>query len=125
MRALIVEDEGLILLELAMILEDLGHQVVGTASDLSTGLALGRELSFDIAILDGNIAGRDSGPIADVMVERDIPFLFVSGYTREALPPRHTDRPLLSKPLDVETLRHALQQLLPLPQAQSRRVSRR
>lgn len=114
-RAFIVEDECLVLVELGLVLEDLGYKVVGSASDLDRGLALARELSFDVAVLDVNLSGRSSVPIADVLLERGIPFVFSSGYTRALLPGRHADRLLVPKPAGPDVLREALQHALNAP----------
>jgi CheY-like chemotaxis protein len=105
---LLVEDEGIVLIDLELTLGDLGFVVAGSASDLETGLALARELALDVAVLDINLSGRESGPIADVLAERGVPFIFASGYTQATLPARHPTRPLLPKPFSSTALREAL-----------------
>lgn len=110
-RILLVEDEGIVLLELEMTVADLGYEIAGTACDFDSALRLARTLPFDVAVLDLNLAGRSSDPIADVLASRDIPFVFASGYTRTALPPRHADRPLLSKPFSGAALKRELVRL--------------
>ncbi|MDX2158435.1 MAG: response regulator [Hyphomicrobiaceae bacterium] len=107
-RVLVVEDEGVVLIAFELALAELGFDVAGCASDLETGLALASSLTLDIALLDVNLAGRDSGPIADVLAARAIPFVFASGYTRSTLPARHAARPLLSKPFSDKSLGDAL-----------------
>lgn len=112
LRAFLVEDEAILLVELALIMGDLGYEVVETASDVERGLALARELSFDVAVLDVNVAGRNSGPIADELENRGIPFVFASGYTKSFLPERHAHRLLVPKPISATMLREALNNAL-------------
>jgi len=111
-KVLVVEDEGIVLIDLELSLEDLGFDVVGSASELQNGISLARELALDIAVLDLNLAGKDSGPIADVLAERGIPFVFATGYTRSTIPQRHAGRPALAKPFSShllgDTLRSAM-----------------
>jgi CheY-like chemotaxis protein len=112
MRVYVVEDETLVLLDLSLALEDRGHVVVGTASELSRAVDLARELSFDCAVLDINIAGHNSWPVADVLAERGIPFVFVSGYTRTIVPDAHRLRPLLTKPCLPDELDAVIQMVV-------------
>lgn len=114
-RVLVIEDEGIVLLDLELILSDLGYAVVGSASDLAGGRTLAERLDVDIAVLDVNLAGHDSGPIADILAARNIPFVFVSGYTAASLPEGHTTRPSLPKPYNPEFLRDVLERELASP----------
>ncbi|MGE3709305.1 MAG: response regulator [Hyphomicrobiaceae bacterium] len=107
-RVLVVEDEAVVLLELSMVLEDLGYAVAGTASDLDRGIVLARELRFDVALLDINLAGRESWPIAAVLGERGIPFILMSGYTQSTLPPAFAGHPFVSKPYGRDEVHAAL-----------------
>ena len=111
-RALIVEDELLVLMDLEDTLRDMGFEVVGKASDLRRGLALAKEQQIDVAILDLNLAGSSSETIADELEARGVPFLFASGYTEAAIPERHRTRPRIAKPYETTALRRALQQVL-------------
>ena len=94
----------------AMSIEDmlleLGHEVAGLASRL--GPALAQESRFDAAMLDVNLAGEPSFPVADLLIERGIPFLFATGYGRQGLDPRYRDHPLLQKPFRTVELGGAL-----------------
>ena len=96
-RVLLVEDEIL----LSMVIEDslyhLGYLVV-TASDLTEGLEQARTLEIDVALLDVNLAGTFSYPIAVMLIGRNIPFVFASGYDELVLPETMRDVPVLAKP---------------------------
>jgi len=111
-RALIVEDEPLVLLDLEDTLTDLGYVVVDKARDLVRGLILAAELEIDVAVLDVNLAGLSSAKIADLLLERGIPFLLISGYTEAGIPERHRNSLRIAKPYESATLRRALQRLL-------------
>ena len=64
-RILIVEDEALLALDLAMSFEDAGAEVVGPAGNLQAGLrAVEREGPIDAAVLDVDLHGKDVYPIA-------------------------------------------------------------
>jgi CheY-like chemotaxis protein len=111
-RALIVEDEPLVLLDLEDTLTALGYHVVDKARDLVKGLILARELDLDVAVLDVNLAGLSSAKIADLLQERGIPFLLISGYTEAGIPERHRSSLRIAKPYESSTLRRALRNLL-------------
>lgn len=111
-RALIVEDEPLVLMDLEHTLVDLGYLVVGKASDLSRGLEMAKEQEIDVAVLDVNLSGSNSSPIADELHRRGIPFVFASGYTAAGIPERHRESPRVDKPYENTALSRALKQVL-------------
>lgn len=111
-RALIVEDELLLLMDLEYTLTDLGYQIAGKASNLSRGQALARELEIDVAILDVNLSGLNSAAIADELSARGVPFIFASGYTESSIAERFRGCTRIAKPYETATLRRALQAVL-------------
>lgn len=111
MRVFVAEDEGLVLLDLTLTLEDLGYKIAGSASEVVHAAELARTLSFDVALLDVNLCGHHSGPVADVLNARNIPFLFATGYTKATLPDGHAGRPILAKPYTRDMLQNALRRL--------------
>jgi CheY-like chemotaxis protein len=111
-RVLVVEDEMTIVLVIEDALLDLGAEVVGPAARLDAALRLAREAAIDAAILDVNIRGGNSYPVADILAERGIPFVFCSGYSDWALEERHRDRPRLAKPYSIADLEDRVLQLL-------------
>lgn len=114
-RVLVVEDEMTIVLIIEDALCDLGAEIVGPASRVDAAISLATEASIDAAILDINIRGGNSYPVADVLVARGIPFVFSSGYSDWALDERHRDRPRLSKPFSPEQLKESVLHLLETP----------
>lgn len=97
-RILIVEDELLVAMNLEDLLIEMGHEVVGLASHMSEAMEFARESDFNFAALDINIAGTPSFPVADILRERGIPFIFTSGYGAAGLVDGYRDEIMLQKP---------------------------
>jgi CheY-like chemotaxis protein len=111
LRVLVVEDEMLVAMNIEDMLLDLGHEVAGLASRLEPALSLAAEGEFDIAMLDVNLAGQPSFPVADVLIRRGIPFLFATGYGAKGIAEPYRDRLVLQKPFRARDLGEALGQL--------------
>ncbi|GAA4023135.1 response regulator [Sphingomonas swuensis] len=79
-RILLVEDEPMIAFALEDIVSDLGYEVVGPAHRLADALVLAANQELDGAILDVNLNEVSSFPVADLLKERGIPFMFATGY---------------------------------------------
>jgi CheY-like chemotaxis protein len=107
LRILIIEDEMLVAMNIEDMLLDLGHEVAGLAGRLDAALSLAREAEFDLAMLDVNLAGETSFPVAAVLAERSIPFLFATGYGAKGIAEEYRDRPVLQKPFRAQDL-HAM-----------------
>ncbi len=97
-RILIVEDEVLVAMHLEDLLTEMGHLVVGPATRVAQGMELARLAEIDFAVLDVNVAGTRSFPIADILRGREIPFVFATGYGVSGLDDGYRDQPTLSKP---------------------------
>jgi DNA-binding response OmpR family regulator len=109
----LVEDEVLIRMALAAMVEDLGHRVVLEASTIADAGAYAMTGVFDLAILDINIGGYGIDPVADVIEKRGLPFLFVTGYGTAHLPSLFRRRPVLEKPVSIDKLKATIDALLP------------
>jgi CheY-like chemotaxis protein len=112
LRVLVVEDEMIIAEMIEMTLLDVGAEVVGPVARLDAAMRLAAEESIDAAVLDINIRGGSSYGVADILAERDIPFVLCSGYGNWALEERYRDRPRLTKPYTMQCLVAALDKLL-------------
>jgi CheY-like chemotaxis protein len=99
-RILIVEDEVLVAMLLEDIVTDLGHDPIGPMMRLQPALTAAETGDFDFAILDINLAGQQSFPVADCLRRRGIPFIFASGYGGAGLGEGYSDIPVLQKPYD-------------------------
>jgi len=111
-RILIVEDEPLIGMVLTDYLEDAGCQVAGPVQSADKALQMATEENVDAALVDGNLAGRRVDQIVSALGTRGIPFAFVTGYGREALPPGFDDAPIVEKPFTQEQVIATLERLL-------------
>src|SRR5690348_9428474 len=87
LRILVVEDNFLVADTICEILADRGCEVVGPAPSLERGWKLAREEALDGAVLDVNLSGEVSFPLAKALAERGIPFLFLTGYDDSAAVP--------------------------------------
>jgi DNA-binding response OmpR family regulator len=97
-RVLIVEDELLVALMLEDFLVEFGCNVVGPCGTVENALQAIRTEALDLAVLDVNLAGERVYPVAEALAERHIPFLFLSGYGEDAIPPGHADWKVCAKP---------------------------
>jgi DNA-binding response OmpR family regulator len=111
-RALIVEDEPLVAELLEDMLTEAGYEVVGCVGALDKALAFVETHSCDFAVLDINLRGKTTEPVAAVLRAKGVPFLFVSGYGNADANGRYLDAPLLSKPFRDEQLIRAIQAVL-------------
>ncbi|MGJ3264933.1 MAG: response regulator [Salinarimonas sp.] len=110
-RVLVVEDEVLVAMMLEDTLVELGYAVVGLAHRLQDGLCAAERDDIDVALLDINLDGQRSLPIADRLAARGIPFAFSTGYGSVALGGAHPKVPILRKPFSGDDLRRTLAQL--------------
>ena len=111
-RLLVVEDELLVGMLVKSMLDDLGAAVVGPCGRLADGLAAAKVERFDGAILDLNLAGEAADPLADLLLARGVPFVFITGYQRDSLDRRYANVPVLQKPIDSAALERVLLSLL-------------
>jgi CheY-like chemotaxis protein len=112
-RLLVIEDEPLVALDLASILEDAGAEIVGPAGNAEQALALIGSTALDGALLDGNLHGNPVDDIAAALTRQNIPFLFVTGYGRETLPLAFQQAAILGKPFTDLQLLEAAERLMP------------
>lgn len=108
----LVEDEVMIRMMVADMLEELGYSVAAEAGDISEAVRLAAITAFDIAILDVNVNGKVISPVAEVIQARNLPFVFATGYGAQGLPEEYRDRPALQKPFQMESLAQVLETAL-------------
>jgi CheY-like chemotaxis protein len=114
-RILVVEDEMLVLMDMQDMLADLGCEAVVAASTNEQAIALIDAQHFDAALLDLNLNGIRSYPVADALAARGVPFAFATGYGGHGLRDGDRERPLLLKPFDITSLETMLIGLLSAP----------
>jgi len=111
-RVLLVEDEGLVALMIEDMLEQLGLKVVASAAHVKKACELATNASFDVALLDVNLAGELVFPVARILRDRRIPFLFSTGYGGPPLEEEFSTAPAIGKPFSIEELKEKLRALL-------------
>jgi CheY-like chemotaxis protein len=100
----LVEDEVMIRMMVADMLEELGYRIAAEAGEITEAIKLAQAADFDFAILDVNVNGKVISPVADLIKARNRPFIFATGYGSSGLPEEYRDRPALQKPFQLETL---------------------
>ncbi|MDO9384400.1 MAG: HWE histidine kinase domain-containing protein [Hyphomicrobiaceae bacterium] len=103
-RLLVVEDEPLIALEIVDGLESAGAHVLGPAGTVNEALRVIANTKLHAALLDANLGGHPVDDVAAALARSNVPFIFVTGYGREALPRAFATMPMLSKPFSPEQL---------------------
>ena len=111
-RVLVIEDESLVAMLIEDVLLDMDCEVAGLASRLHDAMEKAKSLAFDVAILDVNLNGKETFPIAEVLLERGIPFVFATGYGTAVLPGPLQNVPVLHKPFQQRDLETALRTAL-------------
>jgi len=111
-RALIVEDDPFVLLDMEDMLGAAGMDVTGLAVSKSAALDLIEKKDFDIATIDYNLAGDTSEEIAQILEEKNIPFILVSGKT-DMLKSKSAfqNHPALEKPVSEHILAKTINKL--------------
>jgi len=107
LRVLLVEDEPIIAMTAEDMLQAIGCTIVGCAQTLAEALAAAGRAGFDVAMLDINLNGEASLPVADYLKSVGTPFIFSTGYGIEGCG-RHSDVPLVTKPYRTADLEQAL-----------------
>jgi CheY-like chemotaxis protein len=112
-RVLIVEDEYFVADDLGRALAQLGAEVLGPVPTRDEALdLLATAGKIDLAVLDINLEDEAVYPVADLLSEQRVPFLFASGYSRALVPAPYQHVPRWEKPFDPQTLAQALPKLL-------------
>jgi CheY-like chemotaxis protein len=103
----------LLAMDLEAILEEAGCDVIGSIPDVRRVLDRLPEQRPEVVLLDMNLNGESSAPIAAALKQDDIPFLVVTGYNgKNASEPLFRDAPVIKKPYDGNQLLRALCKLL-------------
>ncbi|PZW44915.1 response regulator receiver domain-containing protein [Humitalea rosea] len=114
-RVLVVEDEALVAMLVEDALLDAGAEVLGPVRSVPEALALMAKQVPDAAVLDVNLDGVPSTPIADALAAAGVPFIVATGYGIDGLPPGHAGVLVLAKPYDPVALTQALAGFWPAP----------
>lgn len=112
-RVLIVEDNMLLALEMENTLKSLDFTQIDTAPRVKQAFKLLNQEDYILGILDVNLKDENSFVVAEQLLDRQIPFLFATGYDSNFIMPAHLSQmKMLKKPIDKEQLDAAIQVLL-------------
>ena len=105
-RVMIVEDEALVALVLADHLTEFGLSVVGPCASVAEATAAVEANDLDAAILDVNLGKELVYPVAELLAQRGVPFVFVTGYGPESIDTRFAHAAVLEKPVERDFLQN-------------------
>jgi len=112
LRILLVEDDPLIRLDLETSLTEIGA-IVTAASNVTKALEALEASALDFAVLDFELGAETSEPIAKAAQARNVPFLFLSGYSEHD--ERFSNWPgirVLAKPLSTARIARGIRDVL-------------
>lgn len=108
-RVLVVEDEYMLADNLATELSDAGAFIIGPVATVEAAFALiAAESEIDGAVLDVNLGGEMVFPVADLLLKRQVPFIFTTGYDLAAFPLRFERSIRCEKPTDMRIVTRAI-----------------
>jgi DNA-binding response OmpR family regulator len=108
----LLEDDPIMLLELRRDLEELGWRVDHIATSIDKAKKLALSANIDLAILDINVEGAPSYPVAEVLQRKGIPLIFITGFIGERIRTGFPDAAILSKPFSFVDLQHTIDHAL-------------
>jgi CheY-like chemotaxis protein len=114
-RVLLLEDEAFVALDLTVSLQGEGFDVLGPCRTVKEAKEAITSFWPDVAILDINLGeGKTSFEVTELLDAADIPFVFVTGYSKSIMPTPACMgyRPRLSKPVDIGRLTNELERLI-------------
>ncbi|GAB6387750.1 response regulator [Stutzerimonas marianensis] len=111
-RVLVIEDEALVGMLLEDMLQDIGCQRIELVPRFDEAMQAAEEGDYDLAVLDVNLDGTNSFPIAERLLARKIPLIFATGYGSVGMDPRYAAIPTLQKPFFFDDLQRLVNQVL-------------
>lgn len=111
-RVLLVEDEILIGLEIALVLEEAGAAVIGPVATVPEALKAIAVNRLDAAVLDVRLGAQEVFPAAEALAKLDVPFIFHTGHADGAMLAAWPGRLILRKPVAPEAIVAGLVDLL-------------
>lgn len=104
LRVLLVEDEGPVAMLIEDMLIDLGCEIAASAADVDGACRIASVEAIDFALLDLNLGGSSSLPVARILRDRNIPVVFSTGYGVGSLPAEFQSCALIAKPYLLSAL---------------------
>ena len=108
---LVVEDENWLAMELAWLVQEAGYAVLGPERSVAEAQKLVGRVKIDLALLDIRLGGETVFPIAKMLEDMGIPFIFITS-NPDLLPAEYSERPWVAKPWVTATLLSLIPQVL-------------
>jgi len=112
---LIIEDEPLISMDLAEIVEDLGHTVSGQATTEAQAVAAAGANKPDLVLADIQLADGSSGidAVKTILKDIEVPVIFITSFPERLLTGERPEPTfLITKPYEPDMVRAAVSQAL-------------
>jgi DNA-binding response OmpR family regulator len=109
---LVVEDDSVLATDLTALLTQAGCKVVLPTTSVAAALSTMVHYVIDAAILDVNVHNEWVFPVAHALAAAGVPFVFLTAYALDSIPPEHRDRPFFRKPHVPGALLAAVGQML-------------
>lgn len=111
--ALVVEDEAIVAMMIEDALLDLGCNKIYIQANVEDALQKIASTPIDFAVLDVNLGGRLTYPVADLLIARGIQFIFATGYGMDGVGEAYKSVKTIQKPFASQTLQMAIEKLFP------------
>jgi PAS domain S-box-containing protein len=111
-RVLVIEDEPLVAMDIASRLSEAGCEVIGPAGTLEKAKSFIESAELDAALVDANLAGEPVDELAAALTRRKVPFAFVTGYGRDALPQGFREAAMIGKPFTEKALLTTIERIV-------------
>ncbi|MCX8508941.1 MAG: response regulator, partial [Rhodobacteraceae bacterium] len=115
-RVMIIEDEAIISMDLAAIVDSIGHRVTGIARTRSEAVELAARERPDLILADIRLADNSSGidAVNDILAQFDaLPVIFISAYPERLLTGQRPEPAfLITKPFTEDQVRSAISQAM-------------
>jgi CheY-like chemotaxis protein len=108
LRIMVVEDEAIIGMLIEDVLNDMGCRTIDVFQTVTQALDYLRQTTPHYAILDINLRGEQSYPVARELTAKNIPFVFLSGYGAQGVAKEYASAATLPKPFQAEDLEKLL-----------------
>ena len=106
-RILIIEDEPVISMHLETIVEDMGHEVAGTATTRDEAVERAQRGGIDLVLADIRLADESSGidAVRDIREMEEVPVIFITAYPERLLTGERPEPTyLITKPFEAATV---------------------
>jgi DNA-binding response OmpR family regulator len=104
LAVLVLDNQFLLADDVRRVLEQAGAKVLGPCRDEESALKLLQTRAPDCAVLDPDLGGGPTYEIARTLKAKGVPFVFLTGYDDDVIPPAFAGAACLTKPVDYRRL---------------------